>query len=212
MELQLALDVTTVEKGMAVAVAVRDLIDILELGTPFILAHSLKTIGEFRKALPGIRILADCKIMDGGSVISKLAFDAGADIVTVSALTWDGTIEEVVREAGARGKQALADMMGVPDGDIARRGREVEALGVDYVSIHRAVSIKGASSPEEPLRILRGAVGAAKVAVAGGITPGTLARIVPHRPDLVIVGGAIADAPDQRAAAAVTRKIMEGAT
>lgn len=211
MELQLALDVITDKRGMEVAQAVGDLIDVLELGTPFVFTYPLATIGEFKKALPGVRILADYKIMDGGTIISRIAFDAGADITTVSARTWDGTIEEVIREARARGAQVLVDMMGVPDGEMARRGREIEALGADYICVHRPVSVKGASSPEEPLRILRDAVGKAKIAVAGGITVETLAKIVPHRPDLVIVGSSIANAPDPRAVALAMREIMGGA-
>ncbi len=211
MELQLALDVVTAKQGMEAAAAVADLIDVLELGTPFVLANPLEIIGEFKRALPGVKILADYKIMDGGAILAGMAVDAGADIVTVSARTWDGTIEEVVREAGARGARTLVDMMGVPDAEIARRGREVAALGPDYICVHRAVSVRGASSPEEPLRILRDAVGAANIAVAGGITLETLAKIVPFRPDLVIVGSAIAAAPDPRAVALAMREMMEDA-
>ena len=125
MELQLALDAITAEKGMEVAKAVGDLINILELGTPFVFTYPLTAIGEFKEALPGVRILADYKIMDGGSIIAKMAFDAGADIATVSARTWDGTIMEVIREARAKGAQVLVDMMGVPDNEMARRGREI---------------------------------------------------------------------------------------
>ncbi|MDR1611510.1 MAG: orotidine 5'-phosphate decarboxylase [Planctomycetota bacterium] len=212
MELQLALDVITTEKGMEVAKAVGDLINILELGTPFAFTYPLAAIGEFKDALPGVRILADYKIMDGGSPIARMAFDAGADITTVSARTWDGTIAEVIREARAKGAQVLVDMMGVPDNEMARRGREIEALGADYICVHRAVSVKGAGSPERPLRTLRDTVGGAKIAVAGGITLKTLEKIVPHRPDLVIVGGAITNAADPRAVAVAMRGIMEGAT
>lgn len=209
MELQLALDVISDKKGMDAALAVGDLIDVLELGTPFLFTYSLATAGEFKKALPNARILADCKIMDGGAVISGMAFDAGADVTSVSARTWDGTIEEVIREARSRGKQVLVDMMGVPNNEIAVRGREIDALGADYICVHRAVSVKGASSPEEPLRILRDVVGKTKIAVAGGITAETLEKLAPHRPDLVIVGSAIANAPDPRAVAVAMRKIME---
>jgi 3-hexulose-6-phosphate synthase len=209
MELQLALDVITDKKGMAIAVSLPGLIDILELGTPFVLTYPLATIGEFKQALLGVKILADYKIMDGGSVISKIAFDAGADITTVSARTWDGTIEEVVQEAKGRGTQVLVDLMGVPMPEIARRGKEVEALGADYICVHRAVSVKGAASPEGPLKALRDAVSTAKIAVAGGITLETLEKIVPHHPDLIIVGSSITNATNPREVVIAMRKIME---
>ena len=41
MELQLALDMVEEEKGLAVAKSVADLIDILELGTPYSFIHSI---------------------------------------------------------------------------------------------------------------------------------------------------------------------------
>lgn len=211
MELQLALDFITDTKGMEVATSVRDLIDVLELGTPFVLRYPIEKIAEFKQALPGVRILADYKIMDGGALIADMAFSAGADITTVSARTWDGTIEEVIGEAKKRGTRVLVDMMGMPENEIARRGREVEALGADYICVHRAVSVKGAAGPEGPLQALRNVVTTAKIAVAGGITLESLKTIVPHKPDLIIVGSALANAADPRAVAASMRAIMEGA-
>jgi 3-hexulose-6-phosphate synthase and related proteins len=211
MELQFALDMITEEKGMEVAVKVKDLIDVLELGTPFVFRYPIEVIRKFKTALPGVRMLADYKILDGGSLIAKMAFDAGADITTVSARTWDGTIDEVISEAKARGAQVLVDMMGVPEQDIARRGKEVEGLGADYICIHRAVSVKGAASPEAALQILRDAVSRAKIAVAGGINLDTLAKIVPYRPDLVIVGSSISNSDDPRATVLAMRDIMGSA-
>ncbi len=78
MELQLALDVVTAKQGMEAAAAVADLIGVLELGTPFVLANPLEIIGEFKRALPGVKILADYKIMDGGAILAGMAVDAGA--------------------------------------------------------------------------------------------------------------------------------------
>ena len=209
MELQLALDVVTAERGMEIAKSVADLIDVLELGTPFAFANPIGVIHEFKEALPGVKILADYKILDGGAIIAKMAFDAGADITTVSARTWDGTIAEVIREAKGRGCQVLGDMMGVPDGEIAERGRQMEALGVDYVCVHRAVSVKGASSPEGPLDAIRKTIGRTKVAVAGGIDLDTLKKVVPHRPDLIIAGSSITSAADPRAVVVAMREVMD---
>jgi 3-hexulose-6-phosphate synthase len=208
MELQLALDFIDAGKGMAVARSVADCIDVLELGTPFSLVNPMTIVREAKDALPGVRVLADYKIMDAGNLIARMAFDAGADITTVSARTWDGTIEEVVAAARSLGRQVLVDMMGVPEAEMARRGREVEALGADYICVHRAISVKGSASPEGPLRTLRDAVTKSKIAVAGGITPDTLAKVVPCGPDLVIVGSAITSAADPRAMVKTMRGIM----
>lgn len=208
MELQLALDMVTAEKGLATAKAVADLIDVLELGTPFVFSNPIEVIREAKDALPGVRVLADYKIMDGGDLIARIAFNAGADITTVSARTWDGTISEVIAAARELGRQVLVDMMGVPDGEIARRGKEVAALGADYICVHRAISVKGSASPEGPLLTLRDALPDSKIAVAGGVNLETLKKIVACRPDLVIVGSAITSAPDPRAMVLAMRDVM----
>ncbi|WP_186824471.1 orotidine 5'-phosphate decarboxylase / HUMPS family protein, partial [Staphylococcus piscifermentans] len=49
-----------------------------------------------------------------------------------------------------------------------------------------------------------------KVAVAGGIKPDTIKDIVAEGPDLVIVGGGIANADDPVAAAKACRDAVKG--
>lgn len=208
MELQLALDFIPADKGMAIARSVAGHIDVLELGTPFSLVNPMTVVREAKAALPGVRILADYKIMDAGTLIADMAFEAGADITTVSARTWDGTIEEVIAAARAKGRQVLVDMMGVPEAEIAKRGREIEALGADYICVHRAISVKGSASPGDTLKNLREAVTKSKIAVAGGITLESLKTVVPCRPDLVIVGSAITGAHDPVAVTKAMRDIM----
>ncbi|WP_204254717.1 MULTISPECIES: orotidine 5'-phosphate decarboxylase / HUMPS family protein, partial [unclassified Staphylococcus] len=49
-----------------------------------------------------------------------------------------------------------------------------------------------------------------KVAVAGGIKPDTIKDIVSENPDLIIVGGGIANADDPVAAAKACKAAIEG--
>ncbi|EAW0531167.1 3-hexulose-6-phosphate synthase, partial [Listeria monocytogenes] len=49
-----------------------------------------------------------------------------------------------------------------------------------------------------------------KVAVAGGIKPDTIKDIVAENPDLIIVGGGIANADDRVEAAKQCRAAIEG--
>jgi 3-hexulose-6-phosphate synthase len=196
------------ERGMEIAQDLKDVIDVLELGTPFSFVNPINVVKNFRDNLPEVKILLDFKILDGGYVMSKLAFDAGSDIVTVSGRTWDVTIQEAVNAAKEYGKLIHVDMMGVPDDQIENRCREVDSFSPAYIGIHRAVSIIG-SSPERSLRFARDAVKNAKLAVAGGITCETLRQIMPLKPDLVIVGAAITSAKDPRRVALEMRNIME---
>jgi 3-hexulose-6-phosphate synthase len=209
MELQLALDMINFENGLAIVRNLRDIIDVIELGTPFSFVNPLSTIARFKDNFPELKILSDFKIMDGGYIMSNMAFDAGADIVTVSGRTWDITIQEAITSAKEHCKLIHIDMMGVPDDQIENRCRELDSFFPAYIGIHRAVSIKE-SNAEGSLCLARNVVKNAKLAVAGGINCETLRRIIPFKPDLVIVGTAITSAGDPRRVALEMREIMEG--
>jgi 3-hexulose-6-phosphate synthase len=77
MKLQLALDVCTIEDGIALVESVRDYIDIIEIGTPLIIEHGLRPVALFKDRFPGKLILADVKIMDAGEHEAKLCFCQG---------------------------------------------------------------------------------------------------------------------------------------
>ena len=209
MELQLALDLITRKERKKVAAAVKNDMDILELGTPFSYVNPISEVKKFKELLPGIKILSDFKIMDGGREIAELAYSNGADLTTVSARTWDDTIKQAIACAREYGREILVDLMGVPEEQIAERTLEVDAMKPDYICVHRAVTVGGSASPEEPLRKVREVVKNAKVAVAGGINCETLKRVVACNPDLVIVGSSIASAKDPVAVAKEMRRIME---
>lgn len=208
MELQLAFDMIEKNKALEIAKAVENLVDIIEMGTPFSFIQPISVVQEFKKAVPNVRILSDFKIMDGGYGVAQIAYDAGADVTTVSGRTWDDTILQAIQSARDHGKQILVDMMGVPDDQIAFRGAELDTMKPDYICIHRAVSVAGSTNPEEPLHVLRRVVKHAKIAVAGGINLETLPRVAACRPDLVIIGSAIANAENPRDVAMKMRKIM----
>ena len=209
MKLQLALDAITLEDAVRIVKQVSSELDIVELGTPFTWTHPIETIGMFKREFPHNLILADYKIMDGGEYCAGLAYDAGADITTVSARTLDITIQGAVKAARDRGRLILADMMAVPSEEMASRAREVEALGVDYICIHRGLGVK--DSPLENLKILKETVTRSQIAIAGGIDLDTLREIVPLKPDLVIVGSAIIRAENPLLMARTMRNIMKEA-
>jgi 3-hexulose-6-phosphate synthase len=207
MQLQLALDIISIDGAKEMLRDLADVIDIVEIGTPFIVQDGVGAVRAIRAEFPGLRILADLKIMDGGEYETRLAIGAGADIVTVLALSDDATIRAALAEARRSGAQILADMIGVTD--IEGRSRELEALGVDYVCVHTATDVQATGrNPLGELKRVKKVLSKTRTAVAGGIKLATIAAIAREGPDIVIVGGGLTGQGERRKTALEMKRIM----
>lgn len=207
MELLMALDFITLPGAKAVLKEVGDSIDIVEIGTPFIVKEGIKAVEEIRKEFPLLKIMADLKIMDAGEYEAKMAFEAGADIITVLGVSDNATIKAAVEQGKKFNKSIMIDMIGV--GDMADRTAEIDKLGVDYICVHTAFDIQSTGkNPLIELQIVKSVVKNAKPAVAGGIKLSTIRDVVLEKPAIVIVGGGITSQSDKRKAALEMQKIM----
>lgn len=101
------------------------------------------------------------------------------------------------------------DMIAVQD--LEKRAKELDEMGADYIAVHTGYDLQAeGQSPLESLRTVKSVIKNSKVAVAGGIKPDTIKDIVAESPDLVIVGGGIANADDPVEAAKQCRAAIEG--
>ena len=203
MKLQLALD-GTLEDSLAVLHATHELVDVAEIGTPLVLREGAGAIRRLRAEFSTLPLLADFKIMDAGGMEARIAFDAGADIVTVLGVAADETIAAAAAAARDCGGELLVDLIAVPQP--LQRVQELLAPGCDSFCVHRAHDASG--DPVGPLRVLREALPDLRLAVAGGISVETIDALAPLRPDTVIVGGAITRAAQPAAAARRLRERM----
>lgn len=134
---QLALDFPTIEEALAAAeVGVRAGVDILEAGTPLIVAQGAGCIGALARAFPKMPILADYKTMDSGFKNVLITQKQGGHYMTVCANAADETVQSAIREGKATGIQVVTDTIGVKD-QVARARQCVE-WGVDMVYLHFA--------------------------------------------------------------------------
>jgi 3-hexulose-6-phosphate synthase len=205
--LQVAFD-DDLDSTLRVLREIFDLVDIAEVGTPLIYREGMHGVRRILAERPDLRVLADLKIMDAGEEEARIAFDAGADMVTVMALAHDATIEGSVRAAREKGCRVVADMMRV--GNLSQRGTQLLELGVNALYVHTAFDVQSSqSSPYRQLQELRHAVPDAVLGIAGGVNAERLGDIAPHRPDILVVGGAITRASDPRKAATLMRERIE---
>ena len=207
MKLQLALDDLSLEQAIALAERVRDHIDIIEAGTPLIYGYGMEAVRALKARFPEKQVLADMKIMDSGAWETEEAMTAGADYVTVLGVSEDATVRNCLETATRYGREVVVDMICVPD--LPGRIRQLEALGVQGLAVHTGVDQQAAGrTPLDDLRLMTACAQRAKISVAGGIRPDTVAEYAAYRPEVVIVGGGILHAPDPvAAAAAIARQL-----
>ncbi|MBC2922045.1 3-hexulose-6-phosphate synthase [Staphylococcus saprophyticus] len=209
MELQLAIDLLNKEEATELANKVKDYIDIVEIGTPIVINEGLPAVQHLNDNIDGVKVLADLKIMDAADYEVSQAVKFGADIVTILGVAEDASIKAAVDEAHKHGKQLLVDMIAVQD--LEKRAKDLDDLGADYIAVHTGYDLQAeGQSPLESLRKVKSVISNSKVAVAGGIKPDTIKDIVAENPDLIIVGGGIANADDPVEAAKQCRAAIEG--
>ncbi|WP_253345749.1 3-hexulose-6-phosphate synthase [Staphylococcus equorum] len=209
MELQLAIDLLNKEDAAELANKVKDYVDIVEIGTPIVINEGLPAVQHLNDNIDGVKVLADLKIMDAADYEVSQAVKFGADVVTILGVAEDASIKAAVDEAHKHGKQLLVDMIAVQD--LEKRAKDLDDLGADYIAVHTGYDLQAeGQSPLESLRKVKSVISNSKVAVAGGIKPDTIKDIVSENPDLIIVGGGIANADDPVEAAKQCRAAIEG--
>ena len=209
MELQLAIDLLNKEDAAELANKVKDYVDIVEIGTPIVINEGLPSVQHLNDNIDSVKVLADLKIMDAADYEVSQAVKFGADIVTILGVAEDASIKAAVDEAHKHGKQLLVDMIAVQD--LEKRAKDLDDLGADYIAVHTGYDLQAeGQSPLESLRKVKSVISNSKVAVAGGIKPDTIKDIVAENPDLIIVGGGIANADDPVEAAKQCRAAIEG--
>lgn len=199
MRLQIAIDNASADTILDTVDQIADIIDIVEVGTPMVIREGQRAVRLVKEKYPGLTVLSDSKIVDGGALECGYAIDAGADIITVLAMAADETISDVIDTAHKAGRKAMADLIGVSD--IQKRARELQNLGIDLICVHTAFDVqKKGRTPLGDLKELVQAVPSCMCAVAGGVNLKTIDEYVKLEPAVIIAGGALYNAPDVRQA------------
>lgn len=207
MKLQLALDDIALAEALSLVDSVQPLVDIVEIGTPFILQDGMAPVRAMKARYPGLQVLADTKIMDAGEYEAKIAFDAGADYATVLGVTDLATIAGCLKAARSCGKTIVVDMICVPD--LAKRIEDLERIGVTALAVHTGVDQQAAGrTPLDDLKVMKAHSRSSTIFVAGGIKADTLPSYFDGGADVAIVGGGIRHAADPVKAAHAFRDII----
>ena len=201
-KLQLALDTFDLPSALAPIQQAKNHIDVVEAGTILCYAEGMHAVRALRALYPEKILLADVRIAEAGSIIAKLAYEAGADWVSVvsgATLTTLAVVLDVAKKHGGEVQLELIDGWTWED---AAQWRE---LGVQWVITHRSrdgEAVENLSWKERDFDEMRrlSEMGF-KVSVAGGVKTEDLPRFKGIPVDLFTVGRAIREADDPAVAA-----------
>lgn len=143
----MALDATDIETALTSVELVADKLDVIEIGTILAFAHGVDSVRIIREKYPNHIIVCDMKITDASAILSRLAMEAGANWVTVSAAAHIETIraaKKVTDEFNGEvqielyGHWTMEDAknwvaMGITQA-IYHRSRDAELAGVNWTN------------------------------------------------------------------------------
>lgn len=200
-KLQLALDVLDLEAALTATEQALPAIDVLEVGTLLCLSEGMLAVRTMRKAFETITIVADVRIVRAGKKIAEMAFDAGADWVTVVGEAPAETLEAALEVARARGGEIQIELHQNWTRDDAVRWRN---MGLRHIILHSGVEVDpvgGEWSPQAMDAIRELAEMGFQVTATGGITRGSIPAFRRVPVSIFIAGRSIVEAASPRAAA-----------
>jgi 3-dehydro-L-gulonate-6-phosphate decarboxylase len=202
--LQIAMDYISLPKALAMAVLVAPEVDIIEIGTPLCKAAGMEAVRAMREICPDKLILADVKTPDVGGLEAAMAFDAGADMMTVIGGAALPTVEQALAVAKQRGKEMLMELTGVRDHEILVRAAEWRKIGVDRLVYHREWDAQSAGrmwAESDKVTIRKLMDMGFKLTITGGMTLDLLPFFADLPVSVLICGRGIREAADPRDAA-----------
>lgn len=196
-QVQVALDLVDIDSALSIASAATSAgIKWVEAGTPLIKSQGSKVITVLKQRFSESTVVADMKTLDAGAMEANIAFDAGADVMSVSGLAHEQTIRDAVSTGKRYSRRVMADLL--MSTNYVKRAKLLERLGVDIVCAHTGIDAQKVRGGVRAARSLRTLVRAVKipVAAAGGVNPALAGKLVNSGVKLVIVGGWITQSKD----------------
>ncbi|MEJ6079689.1 3-keto-L-gulonate-6-phosphate decarboxylase UlaD [Vibrio sp. 1-Bac 57] len=169
--LQMALDATDLETAIASVADVSEKLDVIEIGTILAFAHGVDSVQVLRNKYPDHIIVCDMKITDASAILTRLAMQAGANWVTVSAAAHIETIRSAKKVTDEFNGEVQIELYGHWTLDDAKDWVE---MGITQAIYHRSrdAELAGVSWTDEDLKKMKSLsdLGIA-LSITGGIVP-----------------------------------------
>jgi 3-dehydro-L-gulonate-6-phosphate decarboxylase len=191
--LQMALDATTIESALNSVELVAEKLDVIEVGTILAFSYGVDSVAVVREKYPKHIIVCDMKITDASAILTRLAMQAGANWVTVSAAAHVETIRAAKKITDEFNGEVQIELYGNWTYSDAK---DWVAMGVKQAIYHRSrdAELAGVNWTENDLVKLKtlSELGL-ELSVTGGIVPEDLHLFRDVNVKAFIAGRALAD-------------------
>jgi len=114
---------------------------IINMGLAYYQLGSVDAIYAFHAQYTKARIMLDLRIQDEDDILDeKIAFDAGADLVSISGLADDRVLAEAQEVAEASNASLIMNLAGVSDADA--RLVDADLCGIEYALLPAGAKLK----------------------------------------------------------------------
>jgi 3-hexulose-6-phosphate synthase len=205
MQMQISYDFTNLSQALEIAKKTASFADIIEVGTPLLLAEGVSAIKEMKALFPDKPILADAKIVDRVSETIPLFCDAESKYITILYGTSNQVIQKAAQVAHSLDSKIVLDLI---DPDTMGQGAlDAKSLEVDHILFHYPHEVGGTFEYLDQWEIVRGNTDL-PIFISGRIEKDHIQDIIKLRPQGIVVGHAITRAKDPEAKARSFRKII----
>ncbi|SBS35095.1 3-keto-L-gulonate-6-phosphate decarboxylase SgbH [Marinomonas spartinae] len=190
--LQMALDSTDIDTAFESVSRVAEQLDVIEVGTILAFAEGMSCVAKMRKKYPNHIIVCDMKVTDASAILTKLALEAGANWVTVSAAAHIETIKAAKKIADQHQGDIQIELYGHWTLEDARAWYD---MGVTQAIYHRSrdAELAGVSWTDQDLNKMQklSDIGI-ELSITGGIEPADLSLFKHIKVKAFIAGRALA--------------------
>ncbi len=139
--LQIALDSVELNVALNDAAKIADHVDIIEVGTVLAFSKGSEALDQLRKLYPNHILVCDMKLLDAGETLARMAFEHGADYITVGAAAHIATVQAAKAVADEFGGEVQIELFGKWDFDDAQAWLD---SGITQAIYHRSKDAQSA--------------------------------------------------------------------
>ncbi|OCG23200.1 3-keto-L-gulonate-6-phosphate decarboxylase [Gilliamella sp. wkB108] len=208
-KLQIALDQTELQPAIEVANNVAGFVDIIEVGTILAFGAGIEGVKKIRALHPNHILVCDLKTTDGGAILAKMVFSAGANWLTVSAAAHIATVEACKKVADEFNGEIQIELYGHWTLEDAKAWRK---LGIKQAIYHRSrdAELAGVGWSEEDLVKMRQLSDLGlELSITGGIVPEDIHLFAGIKTKAFIAGRALANENGKKTAQALREQIAK---